>query len=1549
MKPLSLLLVAALACIPASGALPPPATNEAQRADIESLRIAYTCGEPPYRPTPANARRLADIWKTGSRENRLAALHDWACELSEQQAPPAECALVIGAARRWGGGSHFCEIERDLFYRVLCGFWSSPDAPSTAGADGRIGSLRLPPHPVGQWLRWAQKEGLLNPEDIAAFYDAIHGHTGEMLANALLPGEREQIEASRIWNDPETYAPLLLAKGSDWGKMRLRRALHDPDCLMEAHAKQGIRRWRYTWGKDLPFPIRKSMELMRERQEGKLPSPADLAMIERGAAALEPAMTGFIPRCQLAADPACAPWKHLETPGASLFLMPDGSAPSLPQWSATLLGSPATPQEDAAALAQLAHQATQQETLPALLAFTLCEADLALPDGYPRPRLNVNGYDTLRFRLEASCRMHGTDLVIDAAGPRFSREDSSLQQAARSLSLALHRCILRLAAEGEREGAGAEGSAALAAVLNEWQLWPLLVNEYELRGIPPALYVQLVSHYEGPPELLQALAVSAHAEHSATIARQLGGGEMQPSALASLMRDEFMLRGDIMAPEEAVASAALRWLRLEQTHPGNRLGATRYLCLCNQVPFVALWADIPSELLSGRDAYTGFSLVRHALDAGNRPRAEEIFARMTQAPDAWERAETHAAHALLARQAGDAATCAREEKNALLLAAIAIHRGGPGSDDAFHTLIDAGWLVQAERMLLLFRSRPEYRVRKMALADAFARARMYAAAAFLAEDLLHESCVNATPSSYLGTQADIVFWRLRADAYRALFLLRRGEGARAAPLLDAVLNQAPAMPKTALVLAPALLSAAELPVQRRHAIRQQWLARLDALPATPATLAAREVIGNAPSGAQAAADERPGLPPGRLGSGARLTSPVYTWHFMEKNQPAETVRASVESAWYEDFSAQKRRIVSSHGAKETAWYRDLLASSQIRLRHPEGRLQTVSLKDLAPEDIDNLIDWKEKNAIRTWTWQYPRYHRTQPAFDGMIVEAGQGKRAHRRIMNGADVSDGKYVVICRPSGELVRLYDQELIAADRPFIETFRTRFPEQPQLRTFPTWRAAQIDAECRGTVPEAHFLGRKGGPEDTWFQRQILDNPGEITELNAQKSLVLCFQDDDGRWDAAGREVMAEAAPWIQGLFPPGTPEEENIYRSGFIVRKQPAGLTIYKGALTPPPPKTGELVVAIRRRNAEKVKELLAANPGLARAHDFSHTHTMLSLAVMHATPGIMAALLDAGANPGERTGTGVPVLAVACVRQKTDAARLLLQRGADPHAEYGTSSGSSHVVQERPIALTRLDASLAELLLEAGASATEPCHDGKTPLVYASTYSRASQEDPLATLPSIDCYLRHGADINERDAHGETPLAAAVRTNCAPLAVELIRRGADPNMPGPQGAPLLLMANSLDVVRALLDGGADIDATPPCSFETALSRALSSPRHNLATVRLLLERHARHDISPHAESFLHRLGNMSWAHFDHDNPEQQQQTRQAILEAARLLIEHGADVNERIDKNTTLLDALSEPSGEEGDTAAHPVFLDLLRRYGAKTAGGRGPIPRGHATR
>ncbi len=210
--------------------------------------------------------------------------------------------------------------------------------------------------------------------------------------------------------------------------------------------------------------------------------------------------------------------------------------------------------------------------------------------------------------------------------------------------------------------------------------------------------------------------------------------------------------------------------------------------------------------------------------------------------------------------------------------------------------------------------------------------------------------------------------------------------------------------------------------------------------------------------------------------------------------------------------------------------------------------------------------------------------------------------------------------------------------------------------------------------------------------------------------------------------------------------------------------------------------------------------------------------------------------ADANTAEADGT--TALMWAARAGEVDVVRQLLKAGANVRAanRYG--------VTPLTLAATNGDAAITRLLLDAGADANTSFPEGETVLMTAA---RTGTPEVLQLL------LDHGAAINAREGWmGETALMWAAAENHPDAVTLLIKRGADLNArsnlltfpkylfngstmvstPLPRGGmtALLLAARegAVDGVRALVEGGANLDITDP-DKTTPLVMAIIN-RHN-----------------------------------------------------------------------------------------------------------------------
>ena len=235
-------------------------------------------------------------------------------------------------------------------------------------------------------------------------------------------------------------------------------------------------------------------------------------------------------------------------------------------------------------------------------------------------------------------------------------------------------------------------------------------------------------------------------------------------------------------------------------------------------------------------------------------------------------------------------------------------------------------------------------------------------------------------------------------------------------------------------------------------------------------------------------------------------------------------------------------------------------------------------------------------------------------------------------------------------------------------------------------------------------------------------------------------------------------------------------------------------------------------------------------------------------------------------------------------------------------------------------------------------------GLTPLVYAA---RAND------LESVKVLLAAGANVNQVTAYGWSPLLVATQNRYYKLGAYLIEHGADVNLANKGGwTPLYLATDNrniengdypvrkpdmdhLDFIKLLLDKGANVNARMKDSTETrtvftnqwldengATAFLRASQSGDLALMKLLLE----HGADPKIDTMLHVTALHVAAGIGWVEGITYEWSPEATLEAVKMLIDLGLDVNAQADTGRTALHG----AAHKGRTDVIQVLAD----HGAK---------------
>jgi ankyrin repeat protein len=329
------------------------------------------------------------------------------------------------------------------------------------------------------------------------------------------------------------------------------------------------------------------------------------------------------------------------------------------------------------------------------------------------------------------------------------------------------------------------------------------------------------------------------------------------------------------------------------------------------------------------------------------------------------------------------------------------------------------------------------------------------------------------------------------------------------------------------------------------------------------------------------------------------------------------------------------------------------------------------------------------------------------------------------------------------------------------------------------------------------------------------------------------------------------------------------------------------------------------AVYNGDVAEVKRLLRAGANVTLANNYGATPMTLAAEVGNAD--MIGLLLEAGANADSPNPDGQTALLAVARTGNVKAAELLLSRGAtvDAKEKWG---GQTPLMW----ASARRHPAMMQLLISKGADVNARSIDrdyqrhiqaegrpksldsgGLTPLLYAA------RENCLAC---VDVLLKNKADIDLADPDAVSPLLVAVMNANWDLAKQLIAAGADVNQWDIYGETPLLTAIDL---RNRIDGGrASID-----SMNTT---------KGIEIVKLLLERGA----NPNMQLFF-KPANARGVVYTRGVTPLIRAAVNADADVMKLLLEHGADAT------LATADRQSPIHAVLAGRAPEPQALELIR--------------------
>jgi ankyrin repeat protein len=378
------------------------------------------------------------------------------------------------------------------------------------------------------------------------------------------------------------------------------------------------------------------------------------------------------------------------------------------------------------------------------------------------------------------------------------------------------------------------------------------------------------------------------------------------------------------------------------------------------------------------------------------------------------------------------------------------------------------------------------------------------------------------------------------------------------------------------------------------------------------------------------------------------------------------------------------------------------------------------------------------------------------------------------------------------------------------------------------------------------------------------------------------------------------------------------------------------------------------AVRQNDFELVDRMLRAGASVNAANRYAVTP--LKLAAVNGDAKLLARLLDARGDANAASTDGETLLMTAARGGHVDAARLLIERGAEVDARelwHGQTALMWAAAQGHPAMLRELIAHGADVNARSNEEEWERQRTSEplTPLLFAA------RENCLACLPVL---VEAGADVNATTPDGISAVVIALINGHFDVAGALLEAGTDPNLADYTGRTALYAAidfntmvksnrpapkvlenrlTGLDVARIALERGADANArqTRLAPYRAKLDRGndgmlgagttaflRAAKAGDVPAMKLLLEHGADPTLGPTRSGITPLMAAAGLGTTEADTTGRQKTQAQAI-EAIQLLLDLGIDVNAQ---------------ASDGQTAVHGAAMqgydDVIRFLAAQGA-------------